>query len=175
MELRKFQLNELQPGKEDPRVTALGKPHVKNLHKSMLSFWDLFTSDIIEQTFTCHACKNVTTQNESITELMMKFPPAHHIQQGQTTCTLDNLFKHNRSMPSDIEEYECHCCNMHTVTTLHKEISVYPKFVVIVLCREIRIAKRNTNNIKTVNKAVEFTLEDLCFLQFPMYKNNWRW
>ena len=102
----------------------------------------------------------MTTQNESITELMMKFPPAHHIQQGQTTCTLDNLFKHNRSVPSDIEDYECHCCNMHTIATLHEEISVYPKFLVIVLCQEIRIYEGITNNIKTVNTAVEFPLED---------------
>ena len=66
-------------------------------------------------------------------------------------------------MPSDIENYECDCCKRRTIATQHEEISLYPKFLVIVLCREIRIAEGNTNNIKTVNTAVEFPMEDLCF------------
>ena len=88
MYLRRFQLNELQPKQDDPSVTALEKPYDEHLHKSMQSFWDLFTSGIIKQTVTCQNCDNVTTQNVSFTELMLKFPASHHIQQGKT-CTLD--------------------------------------------------------------------------------------
>ena len=123
-------------------------------------FWELFSSGTIKQTHTCQECSNVTTQNESFTELMLKFPPSHHIQQDKT-CTLDDLFVHNRSGLSDVEDYQCNFCNMRTVATRHKEISVYPKFLVIVLCQ--RIAKGNTNNINNVNTAVEFPLEDLYF------------
>ena len=36
--LRKCQLNELQPGQEDPTVTALGQPYDKNLHMSIAIF-----------------------------------------------------------------------------------------------------------------------------------------
>ena len=130
---------------------------------SMQSFWNLFTSGTIKQTVTCQDCSNVATQNVSCTELLMlKFPPSHHIQQGQT-CTLDNLFVHNRSVPSDLEDYECINCSMRTVATRHEEISVYPEFLVILLCQEMRIAEGNTNNFKKVNTAVEFPLEDLCF------------
>jgi hypothetical protein len=67
MYLRRFQLNELQPKQEDPSVTALDQPYDKHLHKSMQSFWDLFTSGIIKQTVTCQNCNNVTTQNVSFT------------------------------------------------------------------------------------------------------------
>ena len=40
---------------------------------------------------------------------------------------------------------------------------MYPTFLVIVLCQEIRIAKENDNNINTVNMVVEYPLKDLCF------------
>ena len=40
---------------------------------------------------------------------------------------------------------------------------MYPEFLVIVLCQEIRISKVNENIINTVNTAVEFPLEELCF------------
>ena len=58
----------------------------------------------------------------------------------------------------------CDCCKKLTIATLHEDISVYPKFIIIVLCREIGIAEVNENNINTVNTAVEFPLEELCFL-----------
>ena len=35
MALRKCQLNDLQPGQEDPSVTVLGQPYDKNLHMSV--------------------------------------------------------------------------------------------------------------------------------------------
>ncbi len=66
-------------------------------------------------------------------------------------------------MPSDIENYECNFCKRRTIATRHEEISVYPKFLVIVLCREIGIAKVNENNINAFNTAVEFPLKELCF------------
>ena len=66
-------------------------------------------------------------------------------------------------MPSDINNYECNCCKRRTIATQHEGITVYPKFLVIVLCQEIRIAKGNDNNINTVNMEVEFPLEDLYF------------
>ena len=132
------------------------------IHISMQSFWDLFTSGAIKQTVTCQVCNNVTTQNVSCTELMLKFPSPHHVQQGQA-CTLDNICVHTRSVPIDLEDYECINCSRRTVATRHKEISVYLKFLVIVLCQEIRIAKGNDDNINTVNMEVEFPLEDLYF------------
>ena len=38
MALGECQLNELEPGKEDPGVTSLGQPYDKNLHTSMQTF-----------------------------------------------------------------------------------------------------------------------------------------
>ena len=45
MDLRRCQLNELQPKQDDPSVTALEQPYDEHLHKSVQSFWDLFTSE----------------------------------------------------------------------------------------------------------------------------------
>ena len=82
MALRECQLNELQPGQENPSVTALNEPYDENLHMSMQTFWDLFSSGMIKQTVTCQECNNVTTQNESLTELMLKFPTSHSTRQN---------------------------------------------------------------------------------------------
>ena len=93
---------------------------------------------------------------------MIKFPSSHHSEQGKT-CTLNYLFEYNRSLPSDIEDYVCDCCKERTTVTLQEEISMYPEFLVIVLCREIGIAEVNEKNINTVNTEVEFPLEELGF------------
>ena len=90
---------------------------------------------------------------------MLKYPPAHHIEQNKT-CTLDNLLEHYRSGICDVEDLKCDFCNRRTVATRHDDIRVYPKFLVIVLCQ--RIANGNTKNINNVNTGVEFPLENLC-------------
>jgi ubiquitin C-terminal hydrolase len=157
MYLRESQLKELQPKQEDPSVTAFGQPYDKHLHQSMRSFWNLFTSGMMKQTVRCQQCDNVTTTNESFTELMLIFPSSHQSKQSET-CTLNDLFEH-KSLPSDIKDYVCNCCKKRTIAAKHEEISVYPEFLIIVLCREIGIAEVNENNINTVNTAVEFPLE----------------
>jgi hypothetical protein len=144
--LRECQLKELQPKQEDASVTAYDLLYDKHLHQSMQSFWNRFTSGMMKQTFICQQCNTVTTQNESFNELMLKFPLSHHSEQGKT-CTLNFLFEHNRSLPSDIEDYVCNCCKERTIATLHEEISLYPEFLVVVLCREIGIDKVNEKNI----------------------------
>ena len=53
MYLRECQLNELEPGQEDPSVTALGKLYDVHLHKSMQYFWKLFSLGMMKQTVTC--------------------------------------------------------------------------------------------------------------------------
>ena len=125
----------------------------------MQSFWKLLSSGMLKQTVTCQECHNVTTQNESFTDLILKFPESHHIVQGKN-CTLNNLFEYNRSEPRNIEGYDCNCCHRRTIATQHEDISVYPEYLVIVLCLEKGIAKGNDNNINTLNTEVEYPLKD---------------
>jgi len=90
---------------------------------------------------------------------MLYFPQSHLIQ-NEITWTLDELLIYNRSGQSD-EDYHCIHCKRRTVVTRKEEIIVYPKLLLIVLCR--RMAEENTDNINVVNTAVEFPLEDFCF------------
>jgi ubiquitin C-terminal hydrolase len=154
MYLRESQLKELQPKQEDPSVTAFGQPYDEHLHQSIQSFWNRFTSGMMKQTVICQQCNSVKTQIESFTELMLTFPLSHHSKRSET-CTLNFLLEHN-SLPIDLEDYVCNCCKKRTIATKHVEIDVYPECLIIVLCQEIGRAE-------TVNMAVEFPLEELCF------------
>ena len=159
MALRNCQLDELQPRPEDSSVTASGHRYDVNLHLSMQTFWEQFSSGIVKQTNTCQICSNVTTKNQAFTERLLYFPQSHLIPT-EITWTLDELLIYNRSGQSD-KDYHCIHCNRRTVVTRYKEITVFPKLLLIVLCR--RMAEENTDNINIVNTAVEFTLEDFCF------------
>ena len=109
---------------------------------------------MMKQTVICQQCNSVKTQIESFTELMLKFPLSHHSKQSKT-CTLNYLLEHN-SLLIDLKDYVCDYCKKRTIATKHVEIDVYPEILIIVLCREIGRAE-------TVNTAVEFRLEELCF------------
>ena len=60
MALKLNLLEELQPVQVNSHRTASNHPYDRELHMSMHTFWDLFSSGMTTQTVMCSECSNVT-------------------------------------------------------------------------------------------------------------------
>ena len=74
MALKMYLLEELKPEQVNSSLTASGQPYDRELHTSMQTFWDLFSSGKTTQTVTCSECSNVTSRDDDFSEIMLKFP-----------------------------------------------------------------------------------------------------
>ena len=104
------------------------------LHSSMQSFWDLFSTGEYMQKITCTRCNTTTSETkESFSKLMLHFPPSHH-EGDHHTCTLNELIRHHNET-AEIDSYQCSICNTQTIASSERMISQYPKIMCIVLSR----------------------------------------
>ncbi len=77
-------LEELEPEQVNYNLTASNHPYNRELHMSMQTFWDLFSSGKITQRVTCSRCSNVTSRDEHFSEIILQFP-SHNENTGVTT------------------------------------------------------------------------------------------
>ncbi len=117
----------------------------------MQNFGDLFSTGIYAHKITCTRCNKISTTEEPLSKLMLKFLQSHH--ESDQDCTLKELISYHNA-PEDIHEYRCNDCNMPTCARRHSIISQYPKVLCIVLsCRK--------SNDTIVKMVVQYPLRGL--------------
>jgi hypothetical protein len=115
--LKECLLRELEPEQMNSNCTALGHPYNEQLHTSMQTFWDFFSSGVTTQIVACSECNNVTTRDERFSELILKFPQQPSAVESQN-YTLASLYQHYMNGWEDkINDYVCVPCNRHTSAT----------------------------------------------------------
>ena len=95
MALKLSLLEELEPEQVNSNLTASNHPYYnRELHMSMQTFWDLFSSGKTTQTVTCSRCSNVTSREDDFSEINLKFPTRNE-NTGVTTRghTLASLYE----------------------------------------------------------------------------------
>ena len=148
-------LEELQPEQVNSDRTASNHPYDRELHMSMQTFWDLFSSGVTTQTVTCSECSNVTSRDEHFSEIMLKFPtPIENTGVRTRKITLADLYENHKT--GLLDGYMCIPCNSRRSATIQTNISQCPKILTIAL-------SRNANNDEeTIDNAVEFPMERVC-------------
>ncbi len=129
--LRECLLEELQPSLDGSNVTKDGSTYDAQLHSSMQSFWDLFSTGVYMQKITCTRCKKTSQNEEPFIELILHFPQSHH-ESDHHAFTLNDLINHH-NVTAEINNYQCSICNMPTIARQERFISQYPKIMCIVL------------------------------------------
>ena len=148
-----YLLEELKPEQVNSSLTASGQPYNRELHTSMQTFWDLFSSGKTTQTVTCSECSNVTSRDDDFSEIMLKFPQQPSAG-GRQQCTLASLYQHYST--GVIDDFMCNVCNSRTSATRQERISQCPRILTIVLSRNVN------NEDKSIDSAVDFPLERVC-------------
>jgi hypothetical protein len=97
MALKMNLLAELRPEQVNSNLTASNHPYDRELHMSMQTFWDLFSSGMTTQTVTCSECSNVTSRDDHFSEIMLKFPTPDETTRvttrGHTLANLHENYK----------------------------------------------------------------------------------
>jgi ubiquitin C-terminal hydrolase len=152
MALKMYLLEELKPEQVNSNLTASNHPYDRELHMSMQTFWDLFSSGRTTQTMTCSECSNVTSRDDDFSEIMLKFPPPYENTRETTRRhTLANLYEYyTKGVKND---FICIPCNSHTSATRQERISQCPRILTIVLSRNA------DNEDGSIDSAVDFPLE----------------
>jgi ubiquitin C-terminal hydrolase len=150
MALKMYLLEELKPEQVNSSLTASGQPYDRELHTSMQTFWDLFSSGKTTQTVTCSECSNVTSRDNDFSEIMLKFPQQPSAG-GRQQYTLASLYQHY--LTGVIDDFMCNFCNSRTSATQQEHISQCPEVLTVVL-------SRNADNEDNI--AVHFPLERVC-------------
>ena len=65
--LKRYLLEELKPEQVNSNLTASNHPYDRELHMSMQTFWNVFSSGKTTQTVTCSECSNVTYREDDAT------------------------------------------------------------------------------------------------------------
>ncbi len=146
-------LEELEPEQVNSDRTALGHPYDRELHTSMQTFWNLFSSRVTTQTVTCLECNNVTAQNDEFSEVMLKFPQQPSAE-GRQHYTLASLYQHYTS--GVIDDFRYLSCNSRTSATQQEHIARCPEVLTVILWRNADSEHGNIDN------AVDFPLECVC-------------
>jgi len=166
MALKMYLLEELQPDQTNSNLTASNHPYDRELHMSMQTFWDLFSSGKTTQTMTCSECSNVTSRDDDFSEIMLKFPlvetsdentlppPDENTGVRPQRHTLANLYEYYKT--GVINDFMCNTCNSRTSATRQERISQCPRILTIVLSRNVN------NEDKSIDSAVDFPLERVC-------------
>ncbi len=131
--LRECLLEELQPSLDGSNVTKDGSTYDAQLHSSMQSFWDLFSTGVYMQKITCTRCNKTSQKEEPFSKLILHFPQPYH-ESDHHACTLSDLISHHNAT-AEINDYQCSICNMPTIARQERSISQYPKIMCIVLSR----------------------------------------
>ena len=155
MALKMNLLEELKPEQVNSNLTASNHPYNRELHMSMQTFWDLFSSGKTTQTVTCSRCSNVTSHDEHFSKIIFKFP-SHNENTGVTTRghTLASLYENYKN--GVLSDYECIPCNSPRSATVQEHISQCPKILTIVLSRNA------DNEDGSIDSFVDFPLERVC-------------
>ncbi len=99
MALKVYLLEELKPQQVNSNLTASNHPYDRELHMSMQTFWDLFSSRRTTQTMTCSECSNITSRDDDFSEIMLKFPPPPPPDENTPVTTrrrtLANLYENS--------------------------------------------------------------------------------
>ena len=153
--LKRYLLEELKPERVNSNLTASNHPYDRELHMSMQTFWNVFSSGKTRQTVTCSECSNVTSSDDDFSEIMLKFPtPVENTGVRTRNITLADLYENHKT--EVIDDYMCIPCNSRTSATRQERISQCPKILTIAL-------SRNANNDEeTIDNAVEFPMERVC-------------
>jgi len=97
MALKMNLLAELRPEQVNSNLTASNHPYDRELHMSMQTFWDLFSSGMTTQTVTCSECSYVRSRDDHFSEIMLKFPMPHETTRvttrGHTLANLHENYK----------------------------------------------------------------------------------
>ena len=148
-------LEELQPVQVNSNLTASNHPYNRELHMSMQTFWNLFSSGKTTQTVTCSECSNVTSRDEHFSEIMLKFPtPVENTGVRTRKITLADLYTNTKT--GVIDDYVCIPCNSRRSATVQEHISQCPKILTIVLSRNA------DNEDGSIDSIVDFPLERVC-------------
>jgi hypothetical protein len=115
MALKMYLLEELKPEQVNSSLTASGQPYDRELHTSMQTFWDLFSSGKTTQTVTCSECSSVTSRDNDFSEIMLKFPQQPSAGSRQQ-YTLASLYQHYST--GVIDDFMCNFCNSCTSEVL---------------------------------------------------------
>ena len=75
MALKMNLLQELEPEQVNFNLTASNHPYNRELHTSLQTFWNLFSSGRTTQTVTCSECSNVTSREDEFSEINLIIPP----------------------------------------------------------------------------------------------------
>jgi hypothetical protein len=110
--LRECLLEELQPSLDISNVTKDSSTYDNQLHSSMQSFWDLFSTGVCMQKITCTRCNKTSQKEEPFSEQILHFPQSHH-ESDHHTCTLSDRISHHNAT-AEINDYQCSICNMPT-------------------------------------------------------------
>ena len=158
MALKMHLLEELKPEQVNSNLTASNHPYDRELHMSMQTFWDLFSSERTTQTMTCSECSNVTSRDNKFSEIMFKFPPPSPLDENTPVTTrrrtLANLYENYKH--EVIDEFMCIPCNSPTSATRQEHISQCPKILTVVLSRNA------DNEDGSIDSDVDFPLERVC-------------
>ena len=155
MALKMSLLQELEPEQVNSNLTASNHPYNRELHMSMQTFWDFFSSGKTTQTVTCSRCSNATSHDEHFSEIILKFPSRNE-NTGVTTRghTLASLYENYKN--GVLSDNECIPCNSPRSATRQERISLCPRILTVVLWR-------NADNADgSIDSIVDFPLERVC-------------
>jgi ubiquitin C-terminal hydrolase len=147
--LRQSLLEELEPRDVDSNRTAFDQPYNRELHESMKTFWDLFSSGVTTQMITCSQCNNERSREQEFSEFLLWFPGSTEGNENQP-YSLADLYQHNTE--GVFGDYLCPSCNHRTRETRHDPISQTPEILTVAIDR----------SDDSITKAVQFPLDNVC-------------
>lgn len=142
-------LEELEPRDVDSNRTAFDQPYNRELHESMKTFWDLFSSGVTTQMITCSQCNNERSREQEFSEFLLWFPGSTEGNENQP-YSLADLYQHNTE--GVFGDYLCPSCNHRTRETRHDPISQTPEILTVAIDR----------SDDSITKAVQFPLDNVC-------------